>query len=197
MNNHPKVDVYVAKHQAWQKELKILRKIAQSSGLEETFKWSFPTYMVSGKNVLALGATKSNVGIWFFQGGLLEDKNKVLVNAQEGKTKAMRQWRFQSAQEIDEKLIKVYINEAIENQKAGKAIKPDRKKPLVIPKELAQELKSNSNLSQHFEQLSVSSRREYAEYIAEAKKQETKLKRLEKIEPMILKGKGLNDKYKS
>ncbi|MGI9543723.1 MAG: YdeI/OmpD-associated family protein [Cyclobacteriaceae bacterium] len=197
MKNHPKVDDYVAKHQKWQKELRLLRKVVRSTGLEETFKWALPTYMYAGKNLIGLGATKSYVGVWFFQGGLLKDTKKVLVNAQEGKTKAMRQWRFESVMEIDEKLLKAYIEEAISNQKAGKAIKPDRNnKPLVIPDELNQALKANTNLSKHFEQLSLSCKREYAEYIAEAKRAETKIRRLVKIEAMIIDGKGLNDKYK-
>ena len=198
MKDHPKVDAYIEKHPAWKKELNALRKIVRSCELEETYKWAFPTYMLSGKNLIALGATKTYVGLWFFQGGLLKDPDKVLVNAQEGKTKAMRQWRLQPGAKINEKRIRAYILEAIENQKAGKVIKPDRnKQPLVIPEELGQALKVNADLSQHFEAMSLSCKREYAEYIAEAKRPETKLKRLEKIEPMILGGKGLNDKYKN
>ena len=119
----------------------------------------------------------------------------MLVNAQEGKTKGMRQWRFDSFEEMNAVLIKQYVDEAIANQKAGKEIKPE-KKPLVIPDELAEELSSDAQLSEAFDALTLTLKREYAEYIAEAKRDATKLTRMEKIKPMILQGIGLNDQYR-
>jgi len=93
--------------------------------------------------VVGLGAFKSHAGLWFFQGALLNDTHGKLINAQEGQTKALRQWRFQSMAEIDEKLVKLYVEEAVQNQKEGKAIKPDRNKPLIIPYELITALSEN------------------------------------------------------
>lgn len=175
--------------------LKKLRSILISTELEEKMKWGIPTYCLQNKNIAGIGAFKSYAGLWFFNGSFLKDPNGVLINAQEGKTKGMRQWRFESADDIDEKMVKAYIEEAIQNQRDGKEVKPE-KKPLIIPDELKEALASDSQLSETFESLSLSCKREYAEYISEAKRAETKQKRLEKIIPMIMEKVGLNDKYK-
>ncbi|PWL31826.1 DUF1801 domain-containing protein [uncultured Roseivirga sp.] len=192
------VDTYIEKHETWQSGLTLLRKLAKSHNLEETIKWGAPVYTLEGKNILGLGAFKSYVGIWFFQGGLLKDEANKLMNAQEGKTQAMRQWRFESTEEIqqDSETINSYIREAITNQKAGKKIKAKVGKPLVIPTELQSALNESTKLKEAFEALNLSKKREFAEYIQLAKRDETKSKRLEKITPMILEGIGLNDKYK-
>ena len=192
------VDTYIEKHETWQSELTLLRKLAKSHNLEETIKWGAPVYALEGKNILGLGAFKSYVGIWFFQGGLLKDEANKLMNAQEGKTQAMRQWRFEITEEIqqDSETINSYIREAIANQKAGKKIKAKVGKPLVIPTELQSALNESTKLKEAFEALNLSKKREFAEYIQLAKREETKSKRLEKITPMILEGIGLNDKYK-
>lgn len=172
-----------------------LRAILSETELEEKMKWGIPTYCLKNKNVAGIGAFKSYAGIWFFNGVFLKDESKVLINAQEEKTKGMRQWRFSSIDAIDEKLLREYIQEAIQNQKDGKEIKPE-KKPLILPDELKEALASDARLSESFEELSLTYKREYAEHIAEAKRDETKKKRLEKIIPMILEKKGLNYKYR-
>jgi len=197
MEKPTNVNEYLANNQKWQAPLELLRELVLSTGLKETIKWMFPTYTLGGKNVVALCAFKEYCGIWFFQGGLLKDELKVLTNAQEGKTKAMRQWRFQSIEAIQPEIVLAYIEEAIQNQKDGKVIKPTRtKKPLIIPPELQEVLAQNTTLSTHFETFSLTNRRDFADYISNAKRTETKAKRMEKIIPMILQGVGLNDKYK-
>ena len=127
---------------------------------------------------------------------LKKDKQKVLVNAQEGKTKALRQWRFNAIEEVDLDLVRAYVFEAIENQKLGKEIKPAKNKQVIIPPELQKALGQNKTLLDRFSELSPSCQREYAEYITEAKREETRLRRIEKIIPMIMEKAGLNDKYK-
>ncbi|MCB0596570.1 MAG: YdeI/OmpD-associated family protein [Lewinellaceae bacterium] len=188
------VEAYIQSQEQWKEPLSRLRSLLLSTGLEETIKWSFPVYMLDGKNVAGLGAFQSHFGIWFFQGALLKDQQQRLVNAQEGKTQAMRQLRFSSAEEVDEQLVRDYLAEAIRNQKEGREIKPPRRKPLAIPPELKQALDSQPELAESFSQLSHGRKRDYAGYISEAKRAETKASRLEKIIPMILVGKGLNDK---
>lgn len=190
------IDEYLQKNLEWSKELNTLRELLLSTELKETVKWGFPVYTLDGKNVIGLGAFKGYAGIWFFQGSFLKDEMKVLINAQQGKTRGMRQWRFNSADNIDEENVLAYIHEAILNQAAGKEIKPERKKPIEIPEELLAAIKEDTDLKESFKALSKSYQREYAEYIAEAKKQETRLRRVDKIIPMILVGQGLNDKYK-
>lgn len=193
-----KITAYIDKKSIWKSELEKLREIVLSSGLEETIKWGAPVYMNNGKNILGLSAFKNYVGLWFFQGGTLKDTHKVLMNAQDGKTQAMRQWRFSTLEEIDEDLIKTYIKEAVKNQEEGNIIKPKKNtKPLVIHPLLQKELDSNSEFFKQFESFSLSKKREYAEHISSAKREATQISRLEKIIPMIINGVGLHDKYKN
>lgn len=191
-----RVEAYIDKKEQWSAELRILRKTLNDLPLEETVKWGAPTYTFKGKNIVGMAAFKNYFGLWFFQGALLKDADKKLMNAQEGKTQAMRQWRFSSIEEINVELIRSYVLEAIENQKAGKAIKP-KKKPLIIPELLQKALDSNVTLKQNFEAFSLSHKREYADHISEAKREATKRSRLEKIIPMILENVGLHDKYRN
>ncbi len=197
MQTKKTVDDYLQAHPEWQAELSLLRATVKASGLEETIKWGAPTYTLKGKNVVGLGAYKAYIGLWFFQGALLQDKHHRLVNAQEGKTKALRQWRFNSLDEIDAGLVSEYLQEAIANQAAGKQIKPARNVRLVMPSELTAALASDARLKQAFASLTPGKQREYADYISDAKRDATKVARLEKITPMILAGAGLYDKYKN
>ncbi len=175
--------------------LQKLRKLLLNAGLTETIKWNFPVYTLDDKNIAGLGSFQSYYGLWFFQGCYLKDDSQVLINAQEGKTQAMRQWRFTREDCFDIELVKKYVEEAIENHKHGLEFKP-QKKPLILPEELKKQLAADDLLSEAFELLNLTRKREFAEYIADAKQEATKLKRLEKIKPMIMTGTGLNDKYK-
>ncbi|HAS44381.1 MAG TPA: hypothetical protein DCS93_28140 [Microscillaceae bacterium] len=190
------VEEYLEHHRGQREVLEMLREIILETELEETLKWGAPTYVLEGKHVVGLGAFKAYVGLWFHQGVFLKDEAGVLINAQEGKTKALRQWRFQSKEEVNAKKVKAYVLEAIENQKQGREILPEKKKPLEIPPELEEAFGQNNTLAVAFEKLNLTKRREFAEYIAEAKRATTKATRLEKIIPMILEGVGLNDKYR-
>ncbi|NPD47343.1 MULTISPECIES: YdeI family protein [unclassified Lentimicrobium] len=193
------VDEYILADERWQAELLLLREIIQDSELEETIKWGGPVYTINNKNVLGMAAFKNYVGMWFFQGVFLEDKFNKLLNAQEGKTNAMRQWRFSNLEDIeqDAKFIKIYIEEAIENQKQGKELKPSRKKEVLIPVELKEALEINHVLKERFESLSKYKQREYAQHVGSAKQEATRLRRLKKVIPMIEAGIGFNDKYRN
>ena len=192
------VEAYMAAGGEWRDALELLRELLTSTRLEERIKWGMPVYTLNNKNVAGFGAFKSWVGIWFFQGVFLDDKAGVLINAQEGTTKGLRQWRFSSAREIREnrESILAYLEEAIQNQEEGKEIKPDRNKPLEIPLELEKALDQDPALKDSFKSLSLSKKREYAEYVSSARREETRLSRLQKILPMILEGVGMSDKYR-
>lgn len=184
----------------WTKELDKLHKILSGTRLIETMKWGAPVYTnKEDNNIVGIVAFKSYIGLWFFQGDALKDNAKLLINAQEDKTQHMRQWRFKTLKEIEvnAKLIKAYLKEATENQKPEKEIKvPKKKAPLVLPDELTTALNKNKATKTQFDKLSPFKQKEYAEFIKEAKKEETKIKRVAKIMPMIKKGIGLHDKYK-
>ena len=126
----------------------------------------------------------------------LSDPKGVLVNAGEGKTRGLRQWRFTSLEEIKPALVKKYILEAIKNAKEGKEIKPEKKAALPLPAELQTAFKQDKNAKACFEKLTPGKQREYLEYITEAKGEETRKRRVAKSIPIILEGRGLNDKYK-
>ena len=191
------VDEYIEKHSDWKNILLPLRKILQNTQLVETIKWGAPVYTLSGKNVVGIAAFKHYAGLWFFNGALLKDKNNKLINAQEGKTKAMRQWRIAKLTELDEKLVEAYIAEATELQKAGKQIaKAKPSKAINIPMELETALLNDEKLSAQFKLLAPYKQKEFAEHIGSAKRETTRLKRLEKSVLMIHQGVGLNDKYR-
>jgi uncharacterized protein YdeI (YjbR/CyaY-like superfamily) len=181
----------------WSEELDVIKTIIAQTELEEMTKWGGPVYTINGKNVVGVGGFKSYVGLWFFNGVFMKDEKKVLVNAQEGVTKALRQWRFSSKEEIlqQEKLILMYLNEAIANEKAGISKKPE-KKEAIISDLLNSEFKKNPCLAKAFSVFSPYKQREFLEYVETAKQEKTKLARIEKIKPLILKGIGLNDKYR-
>nr|WP_321223288.1 DUF1801 domain-containing protein [uncultured Psychroserpens sp.] len=193
------VEEYIEVNAHFAEELKILRDIIISTELEETIKWSAPAYCLNGKNVLGLGAFKNHFCIWFHNGIFLNDEHQLLYNAQENKTKAMRQMRFESKNDIKEAAVLSYVKEALENQRLGREIKPTKttKKDVVIPDLIKDVITSNTEFKTAFKALSPSCQREYCNYIIEAKRDTTKISRLEKIKPMILKGSGLHDKYKN
>lgn len=193
-----KVTEYINDKNTWTQELNLLRFVLLEVGFEETVKWGAPVYVHKGKNIVGLSAFKNYCGLWFFQGSFLIDEQKKLVNAQEGKTQAMRQWRFFTVEDIQPDLVKQYALEAIKNSEEGKELKVKRNtKPLSIPDELQLEFDKNERLKEAFNGFSLSKQREFSDYISEAKREATKQKRLEKIIPMILNGVGLYDKYKN
>lgn len=190
------IKAYIARHREWSEGLGMLRTVLKKHELEETVKWGAPTYTINGKIVITFAGFKNHFALWFYQGVFLKDKAKKLVSAQGGSTKGLRQWRFQSADEIDSILLSRYILEAIENHKAGKRIKPTSKK-LAVPVELRSALKKDLSLKKAFESLTPGKQREYADHIGSAKQEKTRQSRLEKAIPKIKKGVGLNDQYKT
>ncbi|UUF16799.1 YdeI/OmpD-associated family protein [Flavobacterium panici] len=179
----------------WEEELLLLKAIIDKTELKETTKWGGPVYVYEKKNVIGLGGFKDYFAIWFFNGVFLKDEKKKLINAQEEVTKSLRQWRFASKEEINEKDILEYILEAIENEKQGKIIKPS-KKEAIVSELLNAEMIKNPSLKEAFEKFSPYKQYEFLEYIETAKQEKTKLSRIEKVIPMILANVGLNDKYR-
>ena len=191
-----KIDAYIKKHKQWSAQLSAARNVMNSTDLTETVKWRTPHYTYDGKIVVGLTAFKNHCAIWFHQGVFLKDKARKLLNAQEGTTRGLRQWRFEEGDKVDAKLLKSYVVESINNQKAGKKIKPVKKK-LLVPEELKAAFKKSAKLKKNFDALTPGKQKEYAEHVGLAKQEKTRAARLEKITPMINAGIGLNEKYKN
>ena len=191
------VDEYIASKPEHADALAKLRRAVHIKPLDETIKWGAPCYTHNGKNIVGLAAFKAYVGLWFHQGALLADPDGVLIDASDGKTKALRQWRFTAAKDIKSTAVKAYVKEAVKLAEAGQEIKPARNTPVAIPPELAAAFKADPKLKAAFEALTPGKRRDYAGHIADAKRDATKQARLEKITPMIRAGVGLHDKYRN
>lgn len=196
MKTNQKVDAYIEKKAEWREVLESLRRLCLSTEMEETVKWGMPTYTIAKKNVVGFVAFKNHVALWFHHGVFLKDPNKKLVNAQEGTTKGMRQWRFTSMVDLEPATVSAYLEEAIQNEKDGKRIKNERAKKVEIPSELSEALNGNTALQKSFDLLSPGKKREFAAYIGSAKQAKTRQNRLEKCIPLIMDGIGLNDRYR-
>lgn len=190
------VDDYITNASEWKDELQRLRDTLRATALNEEVKWGGPCYTYKGKNIVGIGGFKSYFGLWFHQGALLKDDKGVLINAQEGKTKALRQWRMASSRDIKPSIIKRYIKEAIALVDAGKEIKADRNASVEVPAELQKAMRRHKGATAAYKDLRLGLQREYVEYVATAKRDDTRRKRIEKILPMIVAGVGLNDKYR-
>lgn len=177
----------------WPEELKKLRAIIRGCGLAEESKWGFPCYTFETRNVVLLGAFKEYCAVGFIKGALLKDARKLLVKPGEN-TQTVRQIRFTNVMEIVElePVLKAYISEAIEVEKAG--LKANvTKNPEPIPAELQNKLNETPALKAAFEALTPGRQRGYVLYFSAPKQSKTRTSRIEKCMPQILKGKGLYD----
>lgn len=189
---------YYDKHTQQKEALTLLRELVSKCGLEETLKWGAPMFTHSGHNVVGLAAFKAYTGLWFPKGALMTDPLQILINAQEGKTKMNRQWRFQTVDEIKSQSdwIVRYCKEAkkLSTQKQEKKALP---KTLPVSQEWENAVKNNPALQKAFSGFSVFKQNEFLEYISEAKKPETRINRLKKCIDLVQQGFGLNDKYRT
>ncbi|MDR0264059.1 MAG: DUF1801 domain-containing protein [Sphingobacterium sp.] len=180
----------------WQAAEELMQQIIVKTSLKKEFKWGSYIYTHRGKNVIGWGGFKNFFSLWFYNGVFLEDKEKQLISASEGKTKALRQWRFENVKDMDAEKIAAYIQESIQTIDEGKELKPT-KAPVKAPSGLFLEaLQADKAFNDSFQALTPGKQKEYIEYIEEAKQEKTKQSRMEKIKPLILAKKGLNDKYK-
>lgn len=180
----------------WQEAEELMQEIIQQTSLKKEFKWGSYIYTHKGKNVIGWGGFKNFFSLWFYNGVFLTDRDKHLISASEGKTKALRQWRFEDVKDMNAEKIAAYIQESIQTIDEGKELKPT-KSPMKAPAGLLLEaLQTDPTFAESFQALTPGKQKEYIEYIDEAKQEKTKQSRIEKIKPLVLAKKGLNDKYK-
>ena len=188
------VDAYLENTSQWNAELVQLRRIVLACNLEEVVKWGVPCYTYQNKNILLFHSFKEFCGIGFFKGSLLQDLEKILSKPGEN-SQASRILRFKSTKEIleVEQLIKAYIFEAIEVEKAGLKVQMKSTNEYEKPIELETIFNETPALKQAFEALTPGRQRGYLLHFASAKQAETRVSRIEKCKNKILAGKGFND----
>lgn len=190
---NPKVDFYFGKGQ-WQKELEQLRAIAIDCGLTEELKWGVPCYMFQKRNIVLIHVFKEYCAFLFFKGVLLQDTHNILIQQTEH-VQVARQIRFTNVQEIVKlaPVLKAYIYEAIEVEKAGVKVPLKKTAAFEMAEEFEQKLKEMPKLKTAFEALTPGRQRAYLLHFAQPKQTKTRISRVEKSIPQILDGKGLND----
>lgn len=191
---NPKVDFYFNKAQKWQEELEKLRIIVLDCGLNEELKWGVPVYTFQNNNIVLIHGFKEYCALNFFKGVLLNDANRILIQQTEN-SQATRQIRFTNIREIVkmESVLKAYIHEAVEVEKAGLKVIYKQTSEFTIPKELQNKLDEIPALKTAFEALTPGRQRAYILHFSAPKQSKTRVERVEKCMPQILNGKGLND----
>jgi uncharacterized protein YdeI (YjbR/CyaY-like superfamily) len=188
----PKVDGYLRKAKKWQEELKALRRIILDCQLTEEVKWRHPCYTLQGKNIVLINGFKEYCALLFMKGALLKDAKGILLAPGEN-TQSGRLIRFTNVREIVEMepVLKAYIYEAMEVEKAGLKVK--KRTQFTIPEEFRNKLDEIPPLKTAFDALTPGRQRAYILYFSAAKQSKTRESRVEKHMQQILKGKGLDD----
>ncbi|MCL4467389.1 MAG: YdeI family protein [Deltaproteobacteria bacterium] len=191
---NPKVDAFFKKAKQWKKEFTKLRMIVLDSQLAEELKWGQPCYTFKGKNVVLIHGFKEYCALLFFKGALLQDTRGILIRQTEN-VQAARQIRFTDVRQIIkmEPVLKTYIKQAIEVEKAGLKVQFKKTAEYKIPEEFQIKLDKNPALKTAFEALTPGRQRAYIFYFSAPKQSKTRESRVEKCMQQILKGKGLND----
>jgi uncharacterized protein YdeI (YjbR/CyaY-like superfamily) len=191
---NPKVDWFFAKDTHWQKEYEKLRKIILDCGLIEELKWGCPCYTFENTNIVLIHGFKEYCALLFFKGALLNDPNDLLIQ-QTKNVQSARQIRFTNAREIVkmEKILKAYVYEAIEVERAGLKVKLKKTSEFKIPEEFQKRLDKSTALKKAFDALTPGRQRAYIFYFSQAKQSKTREARVEKYLKQILNGKGIDD----
>jgi uncharacterized protein YdeI (YjbR/CyaY-like superfamily) len=191
----PKIDEFIGKAKKWQEEFETLRTIILDCQLTEEFKWGKPCYTFEESNIVLIHGFKEYCAVLFFKGVLLKDAMNILVTQTEN-TQATRQIRFTAVDEIVEMetILKAYIYEAIEVEKAGLKVDYKETSEFKMPEEFQKKLEGNPDLKTAFDALTPGRQRAYFLYFSQPKQSKTRESRVEKCMPQILNGKGLNDR---
>ena len=191
---NPKVDFFFSKAQKWQKEFEKLRTIVLDCGLTEEFKWGQPCYMFEKSNIVLIHGFKEYCALLFFKGVLLRDAHGILIQ-QTDNVQAARQVRFTNVRDIVKMapILKAYIYEAIEVEKAGLKVKLKKTSEFVIPEEFKSRLDKTPALKTAFNKLTPGRQRAYIFHFSQPKLSKTREARVEKCVRQILNGKGIDD----
>lgn len=191
---NPKVNGLLKKAKRWQEEFESLREIVLDCRLTEDVKWGQACYSSDEKNVVLFHGFKEYCALLFFKGALLKDPKGILIQQTE-RVQSARQIRFTNVREIVEMkpILKAYIQEAIEVEKAGLKVKLKKTSDFKVPEEFQKKLDEHAALKKAFAALTPGRQRGYLFYFSAAKQSKTREARVEKCMPQILKGEGLED----
>ncbi|WP_342479551.1 YdeI family protein [Paenibacillus sp. FSL F4-0097] len=191
---NPRVDKFLSKPKQWREEYEQLRTIVLDCGLTEDYKWMHPCYTFHDKNIVLIHGFKEYCALLFHKGALLQDPNGILIQQTEN-VQAARQIRFTNVQQIVEMeaVLKAYIQNAIEVEKAGLEVELKKKEDYLIPEELQTKFAELPGLKTAFKALTPGRQNAYIYHFSQAKQSKTRVSRIEKFIPQILEGKGLND----
>src|SRR5450432_4898917 len=192
---NPKVDFYFNKAKNWQEEIRKLRMIVLDCGLTEELKWGVPCYTFQKTNIVLIHVFKEYCAFLFFKGALLKDTEDILIQQTEN-VQAARQIRFTHVREIVkmEPILKAYVYEAIEVEKAGLEVNFKKTAEFKMPEEFKKKLDKNASLKTAFKALTPGRQKAYLLHFSAPKQSKTRESRVEKSIPQILNGKGLNDR---
>lgn len=191
---NPKVDAFLERADKWREEFEKLRAIALDCALTEELKWGQPCYAVDGNNIVLMHGFKEYCALLFFKGALMKDPNGILIQQTEN-VQSARQIRFTNTGEIAQlkPVLKAYILEAIEVEKAGLKVEMKKTEEFAMPDEFKARLDADSSLKEAFAALTPGRQRAYLLHFSQAKQAKTREARIDKCIPDIFVGKGLND----
>jgi uncharacterized protein YdeI (YjbR/CyaY-like superfamily) len=191
---NPKVDAYLGKAKKWQEEFERLRTIILGCGLSEELKWGVPCYTFEKRNIVLIHGFKEYCALLFFKGALLKDAEGILIQQTEN-VQAARQIRFTNVREIVKlkPILKAYLHEAIEVEKAGLKVNLKKTTEFKVPEEFQNKLDEIPALKTAFHALTPGRQRAYILHFSQPKLAKTRESRVEKSMRQILKGKGIND----
>jgi uncharacterized protein YdeI (YjbR/CyaY-like superfamily) len=180
----------MAYRQRWAEEIVAMKRVLAGLGMTEEHKWGKPAYTIDGKNIVILQGFKESFGLGFFQGALVKDPKKLLV--QLGSVQAGRVMKFTSAKEItaSARTIQAYVREAIAVARSGRRVEKKKTSDFPVPEELTQRFRSTPRLKRAFDALTPGRQRSWLHHFGTAKQSATRASRIEKAMPAIFEGKG-------
>jgi uncharacterized protein YdeI (YjbR/CyaY-like superfamily) len=189
---NPEIDAFVNRAKRWRGEILKIRSILLECGLDEDLKWGKPCFQFEEKNIAIIQPFKDHCSLMFFKGALLEDTHGLLRSQGENTQSALR-LEFTSEAQIKKTVLKSYVKQAIEVEKAGRKVDFKAKRQLELPDELTEILQRDSRLAKAFDALTPGRQRGYVLYFMGAKQSQTRTARIEKCRPKILAGLGFHD----
>jgi hypothetical protein len=200
MHAQEKINLYIADRPEWQRQLLVrLRQLIHSTSeeIDENWRWSAPHFDHEGI-MLGMAGFKNHIAVWFHKGALVNDPKGLFDEQGKENAKGMRGYKLKEGDPINEKAFLDLVKQAIKVNQSGAKL-PDAKparKALVVPPDLEGCLKKNDEAWHHWERFNYTHKKEYVEWITDAKKEETRKRRIAQALEMIREGSGKEDKYK-